>query len=315
MALLIKHLAADFKSHRHVESATFSGKAGTRWIDGRSAATGILARAIESAFPISYASCMIRRLHLEEVRNEGFCTLSGLVYREELDAFEQTIGEVVASFQTDDPDPNSGQDPFISLFRNNREARKLLFSSMERLAILHRITARIEDDLRKQGFFEWAGIRVPLVWPDLRVDLPWFSKNLLPVHQDYRSTRSVTAFRLWIPLRPANEQFGTMCLYPGTHRNGPVAHDFSEPARPRIPGELYDEATRVVLDLPAGDGVLIDPMVFHGSIPNRSSRTKFTLMIQLQDLATLILPGDPRYASFKLATNVRLAAEQAIEGS
>ena len=70
------------------------------------------------------------------------------------------------------------------------------------------------------------------------------------------------AYRMWIPLRPSSEELGTMCAYPGSHRQGPVPHDLSDPLTPKIDPERYRDCEKVVFELPAGDGVLIDPLLF-----------------------------------------------------
>jgi ectoine hydroxylase-related dioxygenase (phytanoyl-CoA dioxygenase family) len=83
-----------------------------------------------------------------------------------------------------------------------------------------------------------------------------------------------------------------MIAYPGTHRNGVVEHQFDDTSKPAVDPSTYDGIEPVVMDLPAGDGVLLNPLCLHASVQNRSARTKFTLMVQIQDYTTLIDPDD-----------------------
>ncbi len=153
----------------------------------------------------------------------------------------------------------------------------------------------------------WAKIDVPLVWPDIRADIPNDTTRSLPVHQDVGSMQCRRAWRLWIPLRAANLQLGTMIIYPGTHKHGVVDHNVEDKSKPVVDPQVYADVAPISVDLPAGDGVLLNPLCLHASVPNRSDRTKFTLMVQVQDYAAVIDPEDRG----EFATMTRYAAAQA----
>lgn len=249
-----------------------------------------------------------------ELERDGFTVLRGLIAPDDLARFEQQIAALTASqLAALDLSPRH-DDPFIDLFSTGGAYTSRLYQLLERLAILQDISVRIGGTLREMGFFDWSHMSVPLVWPDIRADLPGKTDLLLPVHQDFGSMQCQNAYRLWIPLRHSNAETGTMCVYPGTHRQGPVEHDLSDPLKPKVDPSRYNEAEKIVFDLPAGDGVLIDPLLFHASVPNQSRRTKFTLMIQLQDLATMINPqdGESRFSVFGKVNAVRAAARAAL---
>jgi len=251
----------------------------------------------------------VGKQHLAELDENGFTVIGGAVGQDHLAQFEQQIAELVAAQVAALGFRPRHRDPFVDLFTVGGAYTSRLFSLLERLLVLHQISAAIADDFGREGFFEHAGIKVPLVWPDIRADMPGDATRLLPVHQDYKSMQCKTAYRLWIPLRQANEKFGSMCAYVGTHRQGPVPHELGDPLSPQIAPECYRDCERVVFDLPAGDAVLINPLLFHASVPNRSRRTRFTLMIQIQDLATMIDPGRAGFGAFGQATSARQAAE------
>ena len=96
-----------------------------------------------------------------------------------------------------------------------------------------------------------------------------------------------------------------MRLYPGTHRRGVFALNLGDPSKPPIDRKEYAGIKPVVVDVKAGEGILINPLCLQASVPNRSNLTKFTLMIQVQDFTTVVDPDDP---SDKLAKAYRTVA-------
>lgn len=242
---------------------------------------------------------------------DGYTIVRGLVRPDEIGEFEATIERLVRSQLTSLDITPSHADPFIDVFKVGGQYTDRLYKLMERLFILQRIGVRLGNLLQSSGFYEWAKIEVPLVWPDIRADIPGDSDRLLPVHQDFKSTQCERAWRLWIPLRPSNAQTGTMCLYSGTHKLGVVEHNTDTPRRPFVEEKYYRNAVPAVLDLPVGDAVIMNPLILHASVPNRSQRTKFTLMMQVQDLAAMIHPDDTRnrYTTFTRIAASREAAE------
>jgi len=248
----------------------------------------------------------------DRLHSDGFITIGGLLDQSELERFEDTIATLVCAHTKSKGIQPVHVDPFEDIFCVGGAYTGRLYELMERLNILQQITARVSAYLEKAGFFDWAKIDVPLVWPDIRADLRSDQARSLPVHQDFGSMKCKKAWRLWIPLRPSNEQLGSMRAYPGTHKMGVVSHNVSDPLRPRIDQELYAGVDDVVFDLPAGDAVLIDPLLFHASVPNASETTKFTLMIQIQDLASMIDPTETSspYHSFTQVTEIRSKARQ-----
>jgi hypothetical protein len=242
---------------------------------------------------------------------DGYTIVRGLVRLDEIREFEATIERLVQSQLSSLDIAPRHADQFIDVFKVGGRYTDRLYKLMERLFILQRIGVRLGDLLQSSGFYEWAEIDVPLVWPDIRADIPGDNGRLLPVHQDFKSTQCERAWRLWIPLRPSNAETGTMCLYTGTHKLGVVEHNTDNPHQPFVDEKYYRNAVPEVLDLPAGDAVIMNPLILHASVPNRSHRTKFTLMMQVQDLAAMINPDDTqnRYTMFSKIAAAREASE------
>jgi hypothetical protein len=250
-------------------------------------------------------------IDFKSLDTDGYTIVHGMVRPDEIQEFEATIERLVCSQLSSLDIAPSHADQFIDVFKVGGQYTDRLYKLMERLFILQRIGVRLGNLLETSGFYEWAKIEVPLVWPDIRADIPGDSDRLLPVHQDFKSTLCERAWRLWIPLRPSNAETGTMCLYTGTHKLGVVEHNTDTPRRPFVEEKYYRNAVPAVLDLPAGDAVIMNPLILHASVPNRSQRTKFTLMMQVQDLAAMIHPDDKqnRFTTFTKIAASRAAAE------
>ena len=250
-----------------------------------------------------------------QLERDGFVILRGLVQAEEIAEFEALIARFSEAQAEKLGLQRRAAEPFIDLFSRGGEYTKLVYKLLEELFVLHRMSVRIGEELKTSGFLDWAKIEVPLIWPDIRADIPNDTLRLFPVHQDIASTKCGSAWRLWIPLRAANAVAGSMALYPGTHKNGVVPHNIDEPQKPLIDPQYYAGIEPTILDLPAGDGVLMNPLVLHASVLNRSARTKFTLMIQVQDYVSVLDPENEQGPLADLARfGTKLAQIRAAAG-
>lgn len=226
-----------------------------------------------------------------QLERDGFVILRKLVCGEDIAEFEASIARFSEAQIAKIGIPRRAQEAFIDVFMRGGEYTKRIYKLLEEMFILHRMSFRIGEELKASAFLDWAKIEVPLIWPDIRADIPNDTARSFPVHQDIGSTRCSRAWRLWVALRPANSVAGSMALYPGTHKNGVLPHNLNKQG-PLIAPEHYAGIEPVLLDLPAGDGVLMNPLLLHASVLNRSERAKFTLMVQVQDYATVIDPDN-----------------------
>jgi hypothetical protein len=250
----------------------------------------------------------------EHLDRDGFVFLGRAASQADIEEFETAISSFSEAQLRKTKTPRSAAEPFIDVFSLGGHYTDRVYVLLEDLFVLHRMSAQIGQELRASGFLDWAKIEVPLIWPDIRADLP-NSKSALPVHQDFASTKCHNAWRVWIPLRPANARTGSMLVYPGTHKAGVVPHNTENPLNPFVEPQYYSGIQPIVLDLPAGDGVLISPLLLHASVPNRAERVKFTLMIQVQDYATMVHPNDEHdtFASFERISCLRAHARAASD--
>ena len=226
---------------------------------------------------------------------DGFVVLPGLFSAADLTEFEtgiETAGRRLAASRGLAVD---GVEPLSAVIAAAGRHRSALFDHVKRLWIVERLSGEIGSWLEAAGLFAHSRIEVPVLWPTLRADLPGESNYTFPPHQDYATTRSQTAWRLWITFRDANRDRGTIQLAPGSHRKGPYRYVTENTDYPHVGA---DELARhglemVAIDAAAGTGVLFDPRVVHGSVANRSAITKYVMLLHLQDLATFPDPSNP----------------------
>jgi hypothetical protein len=237
----------------------------------------------------------IANLAYDALDRDGFLVLPGLVRADELSRFEHDIALVGERLASQRQVERRSDEAIADVLKAAGAGRSMLFDHVKRLLILERLSVQIGEALEQAGLFKHSGLEVPIVWPTLRSDLPGESTYTFPLHQDYVTTRCRTAWRLWIPLRAVDRHHGTMEVAPGSHRGAPFPYVTEGRTYPHVErGELERRGldTRC-LDLLAGDAVIFSPWLLHGSVPNRSDRTKWVLLLHVQDLAAFVDPADP----------------------
>jgi ectoine hydroxylase-related dioxygenase (phytanoyl-CoA dioxygenase family) len=224
-----------------------------------------------------------------EIENNGYVVLEQLVSPDRLTAFETTMEQFSASELKRRCVQRTRKDGLHDLMLSDRDYREALFPMLKYLKIVQLISVEVGNLLADAGFLEAWGFESPLIWPSLRVDLPDENTYLLPLHQDFRSTKCSRSLRLWIPLRDANRRNGTMRLIPGSHRHGLHPHDADDSFFGRRIGErFYLGQPEYMVEIGAGDGLLFDPLLIHGSVGAQGDLLKYVLLIQIQDLSTFL---------------------------
>ena len=233
------------------------------------------------------------KVDFKQLTRDGYTPIPGLIDTDSLEEFEAVIASLGDELVRRMRLTVVSKEPLIDLFRVGGDFRALLYTHLKHLKVLHAMSSKITQGFEEARFFEWMGAEAPLFWSTLRADIPGEETYLLPIHQDYASTRCHNAWRIWVPLRPVNENDGSMLIVPGSHRLGHLPHETGDPKFPFVETCHYEGLDPKVLSLPAGDAVLFHPLLLHRSVPSRSNRMKFVLLVQIQDLATLLDPDDP----------------------
>ena len=102
-----------------------------------------------------------------------------------------------------------------------------------------------------------------------------------PMHQDwpYFPTVNDTMIAGIIHVSDATDEMGCLRVYPGSHRLGRVEGADGRRQNDVIDAHPIDKAT--VVEANAGDVLFFHYFTLHGSMPNRSSKTRKTVLCQL----------------------------------
>ncbi|UTP40364.1 phytanoyl-CoA dioxygenase family protein [Phenylobacterium sp. LH3H17] len=223
---------------------------------------------------------------------DGFVVLGGVVPETMCARFEADL-EIIGRAGLNQRGRSQGEpDAIADLLRLGGAYRQALFSNLKHLRVVQEMGHHVVSTLETAGVLDWLGYEALVAYPTIRADVPDEDTYLLPMHQDY-ATPCRRAFRVWATLRPASATSGSLLVVPGSHLGGLIAHDTSDPARPFVPDSAYDSSGTRLLELEAGDGILFDPLLVHGSVPAKNARMKYNLLVNLWDLTTLADPDDP----------------------
>lgn len=229
--------------------------------------------------------------HGAQLRQNGFAILPRIASKGQIDDFWTEI-EALARFHLNRKrQPSVSESAFTQLLQIGGEFRKLLFSNLKSLPAVQSIALDGERKLTDMAFQTSLGMRFPVINWSIKADLPGEERFLLPMHQDYK-TPCHRAYRLWIPMHDACARFGTMRFVPGSHLNGYTTHDNSDPAAPMVPDEAYETSDVKLLEIPAGDGFLFDPLLYHSSVAATKPVVKAAVIVNFWDLATIADPED-----------------------
>lgn len=101
-----------------------------------------------------------------------------------------------------------------------------------------------------------------------------------PMHQDwsYFPTDKDTMIAGIIHLSEATDEMGCLRVYPGTHRLGRLEGSMGSTD---LLTERYPIEGATVLEAEPGDVVFFHYFLIHGSMPNRSSRPRKTVLVQV----------------------------------
>lgn len=225
---------------------------------------------------------------------QGYAVLPGLLSAEIVARFERDITALGRTLCQRRGIETGAEEEIAALLRAAGERRAELFDFIKRLFVLTELASDLGRAMEQAALLRHSRIAIPAIWATLRADLPGETTYTFPLHQDYATTRCATAWRMWIPFRNVDSFYGSMRVVPGSHRRGPYRYVVENTSYPHIEAETIRALGMAAVDLrmAAGDAVLFDPRLVHGSIANRSARSKWVLLLHIQDLATFVDPDD-----------------------
>lgn len=152
--------------------------------------------------------------------------------------------------------------------------------------------------------FELLGsVNLGTISPAFRMDRPGDDEHLRTWHQDsnyFLETESGdTAMVLWVPMVPATLDNGTIAVCPGSHTRGRLGSSYQPPdgdasEQFTVPDEEVFKYDRVRIEAAPGDVLYVHMDLIHGSMPNRSTDTRYTAQLRLAAF------DDPTYSPVQL---------------
>ncbi|MGI8924560.1 MAG: phytanoyl-CoA dioxygenase family protein [Fimbriimonadales bacterium] len=102
-----------------------------------------------------------------------------------------------------------------------------------------------------------------------------------PMHQDwtYFPTEKDTMLAAIIHVSPATDEMGCLRVYPGSHKLGRVQGSSGQMPSQMLDNHPIEGATP--LEAEPGDVLFFHYFTLHGSMPNRSSETRKTVLVQM----------------------------------
>jgi phytanoyl-CoA hydroxylase len=212
---------------------------------------------------------------------EGYILIKGLLSRDEaaacraeVHAIDQRQGETNATWDSVKGDTSIAHSHDVHF-------KSALFT---RLLVDERITGIAQDLI---------GPNVQLHHNKMFIKPPERGSPF-PMHQDYpyfpHRDHSMIAAIIHFDDAPADR--GCVCVYPGTHKLGPLPAEGSDH---HVAGDAYPIDGATLIEAEAGDAIFFHYLLVHGSGINRSSEPRTTLLIQMRDPADE--PLSDRHAS------------------
>ncbi len=118
----------------------------------------------------------------------------------------------------------------------------------------------------------------------VRIDDPSNERNL-PLHQELE-LMGLLGIAVWIPLVDTDQEIGGLRVVPGSHKLGLQKHLTRVETKTGYNQVLWEHDEKKIADLTVkkGQAVVFHPFLFHGSMPNKSLKTRWTLVFRFCDV-------------------------------
>tara|TARA_B100000780_G_scaffold275336_1_gene241771 strand:+ start:1214 stop:1954 length:741 start_codon:yes stop_codon:yes gene_type:complete len=190
-------------------------------------------------------------------------------------------------------------------FYSQISSRSRIYTLMQNLVSIRKISNFIDSYLEKNNFFKKCQFINRSVNNGLIISLPKENKHLSPPHQDIYSFKSKLFLKAWIPLTKVDEINGSMKVYKGSHLKGFAKPAFknSKSIFPSIKSEHYNQCESEIFKLVPSDVVIFNPFIIHQSIPNKSSKIRFTTATEFHGIR--FLEDEELIKEFNLIKEIR----------
>ncbi len=179
------------------------------------------------------------------------------------------------------------EDDFSNCLKNLNN-RKTAYQLMQDLRSVKKISHEIDKTLDERGIYRKLNFKSPSIKNGLIVSLPNEELYDNPLHQDIYNYYSRTFIKIWAPLTPVNTTNGTMKLFQGSHKLGFIMPKYKKLKHyPEIDETHAENHETVILKMKPGPIVIFNPLIVHGSVPNKSNKSRFIFGSDIQDVADI----------------------------
>jgi phytanoyl-CoA hydroxylase len=223
---------------------------------------------------------------LKEFQENGFTVLRGLLPGNEIARIFADIEQVfdqALSFQGKDPSElASADEKYLYLKAKHPELKSHCYNILCMLDAIVTALSRPEVIDFGRELYQSPLLSGPA---QIRID-DSSDDRLLPFHQELEMV-SLLTLNCWVPLVDVNDEVGTLGVQPGSHKQGLRKHHRLQSSNEYwslAPG-VVDADKVIALDLKAGDYVLFHPFLYHGSLPNKSDRIRWTMAARWSEIS------------------------------
>ena len=209
---------------------------------------------------------------------DGYYLAQGVYSDEALRELEEDFDRIVAQLE------RSGEDINARWRGENMDGLDGGASTVIHTHNVHRYSARWLKALQDERFIAVARA---ILGPDIVLhhtklfQKPPRAGAPFPIHQDwsYFPTRNDTMIAATIFLTDADESTGGIRVYPGSHKLGRMESSSGTHSSETL--SRYSLAQATAVNARRGDLLFFSYFTLHGSLPNRSDRTRKTVLVQM----------------------------------
>ena len=221
---------------------------------------------------------------IKEYNKNGYIKINDVIDKSLLLEFNKEISHISKNLKKK---TNRNEDKF-SNFLKNFENRKTAYQLLQDLRSVKKISSKINDIFEKKNIYKKLNFKSPSIKNALIVSLPKETKFNNPLHQDIYNYNSELFIKVWAPLTEVNEKNGSMCVYKKSHKMGFIKPEFDGlDYYPMINNSNIADFDYEIFKFKPGSIIIFNPLILHKSVNNISSKTRFVVGCDIQDISKL----------------------------
>ena len=229
--------------------------------------------------------------------NNGFEVIQNVISAELISDFKKEIGSFTR-IQSKLKKINKKKEDKFSICLKNFKNRKVAYQLLQDLRSVKKISDVIDKSLYESGVYQKLNFKAPSIKNGLIISLPNEGLYDNPLHQDIYNYNSKKFIKIWAPLTPVNSINGSMKVFQGSHELGFIKPEYKKLEHyPEIDEAHTKNYNSVTFEMKPGPIVIFNPLIIHGSIANKSNRSRFIFGSDIQDVADI--PFNPQEKFFR----------------